>query len=139
METIGQKPTRLCIRCGLHSSNLSLFAKDKSSKYGRRNVCLVCYQKQNEQHPKQKDWKTDHQVKKRYGIDRQTYLERMSTSDCCEICSSTENLCYDHDHVTMEFRGVLCRSCNKAIGQLGDSYESVEKALNYLGKHIESR
>jgi len=32
----------------------------------------------------------------------------------------------------MKFRGVLCTNCNRAIGQLGDTAESVRKALNYL-------
>lgn len=138
MDTTGLKPTRSCKDCGLVSCDLSLFVKSNQSKHGRRNLCIGCCVVRNNKHPKQRDWKTDHQVKKRYGIDRQTYFDCVASSDCCEICSSKDNLCYDHDHQTMQFRGVLCRSCNKAIGQLGDTYESVQKALNYLGKHIES-
>lgn len=134
METTGQKPTRKCIVCKLQSHNLDLFIKDKSSKYGRRNLCVSCCIERNEKHPKKKDWKTDYQVKKRYGIDLKTYLELMSTTDSCEICSSKLNLCYDHDHKTMKFRGVLCRTCNKALGQLGDTAESIKKALEYLTK-----
>jgi hypothetical protein len=34
----------------------------------------------------------------------------------------------------MEFRGVLCRTCNKAVGQLGDNVEGLQKALDYLTK-----
>jgi hypothetical protein len=134
LEELGQTPTRTCKHCGVVSTNLSLFVKDKQSKYGRRLLCIKCRVKENDKHPKQRDWKTDHQVKKRYGIDRETYFKRMATSDSCEICQSKENLCYDHDHVTMEFRGVLCRLCNKAIGQLGDTVEDVQKALDYLRK-----
>jgi hypothetical protein len=134
LEELGQKPTRRCTVCNLKSHNLELFVKDKGSKHGRRNLCISCCVERNEAHPKTKDWKTDHQVKKRYGINRETYLERMASSDCCEICSSKNNLCYDHDHATMQFRGVLCRSCNKAIGQLGDNLESLQKAVDYLKK-----
>ena len=136
MEKHGLIPTRTCKPCGLTSSNLSLFVKDKQSKYGRRLLCISCKVKENNKHPKQKDWKTDYQVSKRYGIDRATYLERMATSSCCEICSSENNLCYDHDHITMKFRGVLCRSCNKAVGQLGDSVESLQRALDYLKRGV---
>jgi len=134
LEKLGHRLIRKCTDCSLESSNLELFVKDKGSKHGRRNLCISCCVKRNESSPKNKDWKTDYQVKKRYGVDRETYLKLMATSDCCEICSSKDNLCYDHDHVTMNFRGVLCRSCNRAIGQLGDNEESLQRALNYLRK-----
>lgn len=132
MEEAGLRPTRTCKDCELFSDNLGLFVKNKGSKYERRNLCIACCVKRNEKHPKKRDWKTNHQVNKRYGISLQTYMERMSTSDCCQICTSKDNLCYDHDHETMEFRGVLCRSCNVAIGQLGDNVEMLQKALDYM-------
>jgi hypothetical protein len=52
----------------------------------------------------------------------------------CECCGRPPEtaLCFDHDHTTLKFRGWLCRPCNSAIGQLGDSTEGVEKALAYL-------
>jgi hypothetical protein len=69
---------------------------------------------------------------KTYGCSTTEFAERMATSDCCEVCGSKNNLCYDHDHETMEFRGVLCRCCNGAIGKLGDTLESVKRAVKYL-------
>jgi hypothetical protein len=123
---------RTCKDCGFSTTTFAGFVKNKGSKYGYRNLCISCAVKRNEANPKQKDWKTDHQTKKRYNVDVETYKRLMATSSCCQICESTQNLCYDHDHKTMEFRGVLCRSCNKAIGQLGDTVESLEKAVNYL-------
>jgi hypothetical protein len=134
LEELGKIPIRTCKTCSLSSTDLSLFVKDKQSKYGRRLLCISCKVKENTKHSKHKDWKTNHQVNKRYGIDRQTYLDRMAGSDCCQICSTKSNLCYDHDHITMEFRGVLCRTCNKAVGQLGDNVEGLQKALDYLTK-----
>jgi hypothetical protein len=58
----------------------------------------------------------------------------MASQQSCEICDSTKELCYDHDHVTMKFRGVLCRQCNRALGQLGDSLDRVLKVVDYLKK-----
>lgn len=95
---------------------------------------MTCTIARNNANPKQKDWKTDHQTKKRYGIDAETYKQRMASKSSCEICGSTEELCYDHDHTTMEFRGVLCRGCNRSIGQLGDNLESILKVVDYLKK-----
>jgi len=62
----------------------------------------------------------------------------MATSSECQICGSTDKLCYDHCHTTGKFRGVLCRSCNSAIGLLGDTKESLYKAYKYL-KMIETK
>lgn len=136
METTGKKPIRTCTVCSFEcydEENLKLwFVKDSGSKYGFRNQCLSCRYKENQNNPKTKDWKTDHQTKKRYGIDAETYKQRMQSSDKCEICSSTKELCYDHDHKTMEFRGVLCRACNRSLGQLGDSLEGIKKVIDYL-------
>ena len=128
------KPTRTCTQCKLHSEDLTLFVKDKGSKHGRRNLCHVCSIERNNKHPRMKTWKTDYQTKKLYNVNVEEYKKLMLTSDKCEVCSKTTDLCYDHDHVTMKFRGVLCRACNRALGQLGDNLESVLKVVSYLQK-----
>jgi uncharacterized ferredoxin-like protein len=51
----------------------------------------------------------------------------------CECCGKeTSNLCLDHDHSTGKFRGWLCGHCNRGIGQLGDTIDSLKRALSYL-------
>jgi hypothetical protein len=130
----GEIPTRKCVECGLHSEDLELFIKSNESKYGRRNLCISCAASRANAHPKSKDWKTDHQTKKRYGVDADTYKRLMATSPCCQICGKKEELCYDHCHDTMKFRGVLCRGCNRSLGQLGDNIEGIQKVLDYLKK-----
>jgi hypothetical protein len=55
----------------------------------------------------------------------------------CEICGRLEDddcglLCIDHDHGSGAVRGLLCRKCNAAIGQMGDSVEMLERAIAYL-------
>ena len=59
---------------------------------------------------------------------------------CCAICGVKamdlpKALCVDHDHATGEVRGLLCRSCNVAIGHLRDSRELVLRAADYLALH----
>lgn len=134
MENLGKKPTRTCLDCKLCSDELNLYVSNKGSKYGKRNLCVSCAVIRNNKQPKQKDWKTDHQTKKRYGVDVATYKQRMQTQQNCEICGSIKELCYDHDHNTMQFRGVLCRSCNRSLGQLGDNLSSILKVVDYLTK-----
>jgi hypothetical protein len=134
LAKLGETPTRTCTVCGLFTTDLSKFVKDKQSRFGVRNLCLPCAQTRNNLQAGMKDWKTDHQTKKRYGVDVETYKRLMATSSCCEICGKTEELCYDHCHDTMKFRGVLCRGCNRSLGQLGDNIEGVQKVLDYLQK-----
>ncbi len=132
------KPIRICVDCEVECFCDELlpmwFVKNQGSKHGYRNLCIPCAVRRNEKHPKQKDWKTNHQTNKRYGVDALTYKERMASQKSCEICDSTKELCYDHDHVTMKFRGVLCRQCNRALGQLGDNLDRVLKVVDYLKK-----
>ena len=134
MGSLGVIPTRKCNSCGLVSDQLEKFVKSNTSKYGRRNECISCRVSRNLLNPKIKDWKTDHQTKKRYGVDAETYKQRMAAQTSCEICGKTEELCYDHCHDTMEFRGVLCRGCNLSLGQLGDNLVGILKVVKYLTK-----
>ena len=48
------------------------------------------------------------------------------------ICSSTQNLCTDHNHKTGFIRGRLCNSCNVGIGCFKDSSELLLKARNFI-------
>ena len=52
---------------------------------------------------------------------------------CCEICGTPhEVLCIDHDHKTEAIRGLLCVSCNLALGSFKDSLVNLEAAIIYL-------
>ena len=51
----------------------------------------------------------------------------------CYNCGRTDRkLVFDHDHETLEFRGWICDNCNRSIGMLGDTIESLERAIKYL-------
>lgn len=55
----------------------------------------------------------------------------------CECCGrDATRLEYDHDHLTGLFRGRICRSCNFALGNLGDNAAGVERALAYLRRPV---
>ena len=63
----------------------------------------------------------------------------------CAICGApkgrhgTFRLVVDHDHVTGAIRGLLCDRCNRAIGLLGDSVETLTRAAAYLAKTKEAQ
>jgi len=50
----------------------------------------------------------------------------------CEICGESNNLCWDHNHATGEFRGTLCSRCNTAIGMFDDDHKKLLSAARYL-------
>jgi hypothetical protein len=53
----------------------------------------------------------------------------------CPICVSEielEKSAIDHNHATGEFRGILCRTCNRALGMFRDSPEILMAAASYL-------
>jgi hypothetical protein len=53
----------------------------------------------------------------------------------CELCCSTKDIVFDHDHNKNSFRGWLCDPCNRSIGVLGDNPQSLLNCVAYLAKH----
>lgn len=53
---------------------------------------------------------------------------------CCAICGDkpTERLCADHSHQSGKRRGLLCPSCNKALGFFRDDIRRLSLAIVYL-------
>jgi hypothetical protein len=57
----------------------------------------------------------------------------------CAICEvDTTRLCIDHDHETGQVRGLLCVSCNAALGHMKDSPERLMAAAIYLTSRYSS-
>lgn len=79
-------------------------------------------------------------LKREYGLTENEYWNMFRSQEGrCAICPHApapgeEKLAVDHDHVTGAVRGLLCRPCNSGIGMLGDSYERVNKAAEYLAE-----
>lgn len=73
----------------------------------------------------------------RYGITlekRNQLIDQQGNK--CKVCSTEFNEkiypCIDHCHKTNRVRGILCVGCNRAIGRLGDTYESLLAVASYL-------
>lgn len=50
----------------------------------------------------------------------------------CAICATTDQLVGDHDHATGSPRGILCRKCNLALGNMDDDPQRLRAAAAYL-------
>jgi hypothetical protein len=77
-----------------------------------------------------------------YGMSTLGYIEMYDRQKGhCGICDQvgifkrpdgTLPMDVDHDHVTGKVRGLLCGSCNRALGFFGDSVDGLLKAVSYL-------
>lgn len=131
---------RVCKQCNLeaHSEeDLDLFAVGSGCLFNRRQICKKCdgvykrkWDKDNYHTIKHK--KREYSIKHSYGISKEEYDTYMNTSVYCEICGTSDELCYDHNHNTMKFRGVLCRACNRALGSFKDNKDNLIMAIKYL-------
>lgn len=75
----------------------------------------------------------------RYGITEAEYQEILkSQGGVCCLCGANhpggrkKTFAVDHDHQTKRVRGLLCWKCNVGLGKLGDTVESLERAVEYL-------
>lgn len=84
---------------------------------------------------------------KRYNLTLEDYEAMLAEQGgVCAICKQeprTAKLQVDHDHETGKVRGLLCVSCNSGLGHLGDDYNRVLLAAEYLRRegivHHESK
>lgn len=79
-------------------------------------------------------------LKRKYGINETEYDRLLAKQDkqcaICKIDVTPKRLCVDHDHDNGRIRGLLCRSCNLAIGLLKHNPTSLKNGILYLEKII---
>lgn len=79
-------------------------------------------------------------LKYRHGMTTREYKNLFEyQKGCCAICgkhqiSFKRKFVVDHNHSTLKNRGLLCYSCNTAVGRVEILPENIEKIINYLGK-----
>ena len=111
---------------------------------GRSSWCKACrwdYGKTTRHHESRKR----QSLKRKYGLSYIQYTTMLvAQSGLCGICGHPETavqygklrrLSIDHDHITDEVRGLLCRSCNLLLGAAGDDEEVLKSAIKYLRSH----
>lgn len=69
----------------------------------------------------------------KHELSPEAYDELLLAQDYrCAICRRDAELIVDHDHATDRTRGLLCRSCNVALGLLADDPPRLTAARHYL-------
>ncbi|MFG2001357.1 endonuclease VII domain-containing protein [Spirillospora sp. NPDC048911] len=127
---------KYCPRCE-ETMPLEAFGRNRSQKSGLTAYCRPCHtaamaEIKERTHGSERNYL----LKRRYGITEQD-VERMAAQqgDICVICLSGAAKHVDHDHTTGKVRGLLCFSCNGALGQFGDNPCHMRAAAAYLERH----
>lgn len=86
-----------------------------------------------------KKCKTADHILTRYNFPISEYLALLKfQAGVCAICQMppllSKRLHVDHDHKTKKVRGLLCVSCNLALGHFKDSLLFLQRAIDYLKK-----
>ena len=80
-------------------------------------------------------WRHDRLLRE-YGITQEAYLQMVEAQGgkclVCDEAPTKKKLAVDHCHDTGKVRGLLCVTCNRALGLLKDSPQRLERAFKYL-------
>lgn len=124
----------MCVRCR-EWCDLSMFGLNKRNADGLGSYCKPCNQM--------------YQRMRKFGLDAETYdALLLAQGGCCAICLSPDSgprgwhVDHDHDccpHSRTSFvtcgqcvRGLLCHSCNLAIGGMKDDPTRLRAAADYI-------
>lgn len=109
---------KTCCQCK-KDKPIDEFFRDSSKPDGRSYLCKQC--------------KTDKVLQKSYGITLEEYNKQVKRQNGeCAMCHKKSKLVIDHDHFTGSFRGLLCNTCNRYIGLIGDNPILALEAAHYL-------
>ena len=127
---------KTCNKCNTEKE-LTEFSVDKSMKSGRHSYCKSCFTEYKRNLRKQPNYIQNENLKKRYGITYEQYVDRLEEQNgVCKLCMQPNrgatNLAVDHCHTTGTVRGLLCNHCNKALGHFKDDQQLLSNAIEYL-------
>ncbi len=125
----------------------SEFGKHAKRYDGLQSICRVCFKslrarwdlrnRESELAKSKEQWsniRRANHLMHEYGIDEWDYAEMyVKQGAACAICKRFVDVAQvDHDHSTGKVRGLLCNSCNLALGMFKDSPEIILRAYSYL-------
>ncbi|MEV6173738.1 endonuclease VII domain-containing protein [Streptomyces sp. NPDC051954] len=113
---------KLCRTCGEVKSH-SEWHRNATASDGLSTRCKACRAVQGRQG----------HLKRQYGLTEGELDELIASQGgvCC-ICLSALPAHVDHCHQTGRVRGVLCFSCNAALGQFKDRPDVIRRAATYV-------
>lgn len=127
--------TKTCVACRMEKTT-DAFGREKRGDQGRSSRCQPCVVMLRDE---SKSTIRENRLRRKYGITHAAYEELLKRQQGkCAICQSADCReksgfwCIDHDHVTGQVRGLLCRMCNVGLGNLQESRLVLAMAVDYL-------
>lgn len=137
------------------------FVKDKSRGDGLGYTCKICrslyrqaakptklakekawYEEKETPEQRERRRKTVYawKMRNRYGLTLEQIDDMLATQGgycfgCDRPFTGRVKPYVDHDHLTGQVRGLLCRECNTALGMVHDNLETLERLAVYLNLH----
>lgn len=133
-----------CRKCG-EAKPASFFHKHSKTKDKLSPYCKSCANARASQHYKSNPFRRwCFNVKRLYGITAIQYFMILDQQGGkCAVCGGDEidskrndRMPVDHCHETGRVRGILCTSCNRAIGLMKDNAAIMRKAATYLENYL---
>jgi hypothetical protein len=141
----------ICTKCS-EDKPLTAFNKDKALKSGYKGSCKTCTNDHNRKTRlasgkkaghRDPTYKTRYYRLTRYGVTQEMFDQMVADqNNLCAVCDAEMTPPHvDHDHTTGVVRGLLCRSCNWALGHFYDDPDRLDRAAAYLrnakGPHLD--
>ena len=147
-----------CFKCK-QTKPKSEFAKNSGRKDGLQSLCKSCmskrYQtdeyrtknnkrqkKHRKENPEMSLLASLHRTAKRIGLKPERvaahyFAKIVEQGECCEICDRHvsglgRRLDLDHNHNTLQLRGLLCTNCNQRVGLCWEDVGILRKTIEYL-------
>ena len=96
---------------------------NSTGQSGRRHKCKTCRNAYN----------YERKMVTFYGITKEKYDAMYAEcAGTCMTCGADDELVIDHCHTTGKVRGLLCHSCNVALGHAKDSATILRNMLTYI-------
>jgi hypothetical protein len=133
---------KTCIKCK-NTFDFSYFYKRNNHYVTYSSACKECVKAERKENHKPLD-KKNYDLIRAYNITINDFKKMFDEQEGkCKICSKsikfmsedkTKSACVDHCHTTNKVRGLLCHSCNRALGLFQDNKNNLEKAIQYLNE-----
>lgn len=155
MQTSLIDDLRVCAKCHIAKPVSEFPARERDTPSKRRSNCKACRAAYMREYWERRGGQTrtgkNAELRRRYGLSIEQYEAMVQRQGgVCAICLQPPKpqpmnsrqgrrqyavLCVDHDHATNQIRALLCNTCNRVLGMLGDNPALLRAAAEYLEAH----
>lgn len=123
-----------CSKCGLEKDLCDFYKSKGQHKFGVMAWCKKC-QCENGKNTHAKVGRNRYFIKTYKITESEINQMKINQNSKCQICGDETKLFVDHNHTSGAVRGLLCTSCNVALGMFKESFDILESAKKYLEKY----